>query len=246
MRPVVIALVSVVFAAEPVRADDASLAVIKKAIEAHGGADNLRKAQSVRGKLSGTMYRDGASITGESEYILRLPGFSRLTTQNVTDDPNKVVGTVANDQVSIKYGNRFVELSSDMQADKKVGLQVEYIRTLIPLLTDKAYAVSLVGEETIGTGKTTRVRVQKEKEIDVILNFDNANGLLVKVAYEGLNFESQKRMKREIVYSDFKAIDGVMRPMTWEYYGDAKLLMKVTVREEKLGQDIKDSEFAKP
>ena len=54
MRAVAIALVGVVFASEPLLADEASAAIIKKAIEAHGGADNLRKALSVRGKAKRT------------------------------------------------------------------------------------------------------------------------------------------------------------------------------------------------
>jgi len=245
MQAIRIALVGTVLAAMPVKADDASVEVIKKAIAAHGGADNLRKAQSVRGKASVTADRDGTPITAEVEYVSRLPDYERVTVTRATGDPNKVVRVVAKDQFYLKDGTQFVELSSDMQAEKKSDLMRQYVCTLVPLLTDKAYTLSLVGEQSVGAGKATGIHVQKQKELDVILYFDNASGLLVKAEFQGFA-PDQKRVKKELVYSNYKAIDGVMRPMTLELYFDGKLLMKSTVREEQLGQVIKDSEFDKP
>ena len=243
MRAIVIAVVAAMFFVGPIRADDAGVAVIKKAIEAHGGADNLRKARSIRGTASGTMYQDGASITGEIEYVCHLPDYERVTTQ-ITGSPTKVVGIIAKEQLWVRCGDQFVELSSDERAEKRAGLQRAFVCTLLPLLSDKAYTVSFVGEQAVGAAKATAVRVQRQKEFETTLYFDNTSGLLVKAEYQG--FVGQKRVKKELFYRDYKAIDGVMRSMTVDLYGDGKLLMKYNVREEKIGQDIKDSEFAKP
>lgn len=243
MRLIVIATVGAILVAGVVRADDASAEVIKKAIKAHGGADNLKKALSVRGTASGTMYRNGTSVTGEIEYVVRLPDYERVTTK-LKADPNKVIGIIAKDQFYLKYGNQALELSAVEQAEKKQNLLKQHALTLLPILVDKTYTTSSAGELLVGTVKTTGVRVQKDKCLDVTLYFDNHSGLLVKMIDRGV--AGQNPVTRELHYSEYKEIDGVMRPMKVEASSEGKLLMKYLVQEEKLGQEIKDSEFAKP
>lgn len=120
MHRVIIATIGAILVAGAARADDVSVAVIKKAIKAHGGAENLKKAQSVRGTAIATVYKDGVSIIGEIEYVIRLPDHERVTTQT-TCDPNKVVRVVTKDQFYFKYGDQAVALSKDEQAEKKTN-----------------------------------------------------------------------------------------------------------------------------
>lgn len=163
---------------------------------------------------------------------------------DVDNDPTKMIRVVAKKAVFFKYGDDYIELSDTAQAAYRTALQIEYACTLVPLLADNVYSLTLADEQKIGACKATGIRVQKGKELDVILYFDNATGLLVKsMSQEGAG---QAAVKKEVRHISHKEIDGVVRPTKIEIFHNGKLFQTNSLREVKYGQDIKDSEFAKP
>ena len=59
------------------------------------------------------------------------------------------------------------------------------VARMVPLLKEKGYELSLIGEDKVEGKKVVGVRVTKKDQKDISLFFDKETGLLAKLEYRG-------------------------------------------------------------
>jgi hypothetical protein len=225
-------------------------AVLEKAIKAYGGADKLEKLKAVQTKSKATMDVLGMNIAMTIESSVQVP--SQL--KNVME--MEVAGQKIN-MVQVFNKDKFwIQVSANGQVQNvdppegavkaiKEAENAQSISMLTPLLKDKAYTLSPVGEIKVNGRTAVGVKVASKGHKDVNLFFDKETGLLAKQDGTGVNTQFQE-VNQEIVFSDYKDVDGLKRPMKMVVSQDGKKIMDIEVTEIKFVDKLDDSEFAKP
>ena len=188
MRRWLLGVSVVLAAAAAAAADDKAEAVIKKAIEAHGGADGLNRYKAARFTMKGEMAIMGmdVEISGDMAYVpdkfrmninLTVAGQQITVHQVVSGDKGKR---------TVKVGDQVVQ---DMKIEKdevdlsRLGRQVE---KLTPLLDAKQFTLRAGDDEDVNGKKAALVIVTpKGLDREFKLYFDKESGLLVKSGHQG-------------------------------------------------------------
>lgn len=186
--------------------DAAAVAVVDKAIEAHGGVDKLRvKGQAWKAK--GTMELFGMKQNYIADYVFAAPDKVRFDL-HMEQGGQKIVLTVATD------GKDAYERSGAMLRDMEKAKRAEFLHTayvvhlsqLYPL--KEASTLAALGESKLGDQTVTGVKVSSPDRRDVSLYFDKSNGLLVKTSTRVFDEFSQKEVTQDTLRSGYRDRDG--------------------------------------
>lgn len=241
---------AVALAAGAARADDKTeaRAVIDKALKAVGDADKRGEGKAVTFKVKGKAYATGAALDYTGEWSVQPPdkihfqldldvNGMKLTIVQVFN--GKEGWTKVNDQVS--------DMDKDAVAEVEEELYAGGVTALWPLVKDKGYGLSLVGDAQVGDHAAVGVRVSNEGHRDVNLFFDKKTGLLLK---------SERRIKdqtnggqeatQETFYSDYQDVGGAKHARKVVIKRDGKDYTDVEVTEFEFKDKLDDSTFAKP
>jgi hypothetical protein len=219
--------------------------IIEKGIKALGGEEKLDryKALTFRGKA--TWYSKGrpdSAWTGEC--IARFP-FQHRTTFKPAEGIGRTQTTVLNgDKGWWKTGIDSTDIPPAFIANYRESLHAEVVATLTPLLKDKRYTLSLLGEAKVGGSDALGVMVGHKDHRDVKLFFDKRSGLLLK--YERLVKTDGTEKAREIFQSDYQDFSGIRRPRKLVFKSDEEEECVWEITEYKALEDVDESEFAKP
>ena len=121
------------------------------------------------------------------------------------------------------------------------------ISHLTPLLKDKSYELSLIGEDKVDGKKVIGVRVSQVKsQKDVNLYFDKETGLLTKMEYQTIDASTGKDLNEERIVKEYmKNKDGIMVPKKTVIKQDGKVFAETETVEMKFLESLEDSEFKK-
>jgi outer membrane lipoprotein-sorting protein len=231
------------------RADDVSeaRAVVDKAIKAMGKdvAEKGAKYKAVIMKIKGTVHIMSAALPYNGEFAVQLPEQSRLTIEGeAMGQTFKLILVVNGDKGWIKLMDKTVDLDKEKLAQEKAANYVRWVTLLTPL-QDKAFSLSPLGEVKVGKAEAVGVKVSHKKHQDVNLFFDKKTGLLVK-SESRVKDDSGKEVTEEILYSDFKEVEGIKRPTKIAIKRDGNEFLDGETTDYKLVEKLDDSEFAKP
>jgi hypothetical protein len=225
------------------RADDKTdaRAIIAKAIKAGGGAEKLAKYQAMTWKEKGTYYGMGAGLPYTGSYAVQLPHQFRMEIEGF------MTIVLNGDKGWITEGGIAREMSKEQVAEQKEGLHASSVGTLLPLLKDKAYALTALGATEVEKQPAVGVKVAHKDHRDVALFFAKDTGLLIKAEYR-VKAEEQggQEVKQEVFYADHRGSDGVKVPMKITIKRDGKLYVDAEFHELKAEGKLNDSVFAKP
>jgi hypothetical protein len=234
------------------RGDDAAdmKALVEKAIQAHGGADNLAKQKAVVVKMKGKFHGlPGAVIDYTSETSSQPPGKMRAVVEgDVMGTTFKVVQIVNGDKGwtdSTFEGNR--EMSKAEFTEARETLHAYVVARLV-VLTDKAYALSPLGETKVGDKEAVGVLVKHKDRRDVSLFFDKKTHMLLKAETRVKDVQGggDNELTQETLYEDFKKVDGIQVPHKLTIKRDGKLYVEAETTDYKVQDKLDDSLFAKP
>lgn len=233
----------------PVRADDdAGLRkIVAKAIEAHGGADNLKKFKASVTNSKGKFYGfgDGLEYTGETS--LQLP--DRICTKvesKIGDDAFKFTQIVKGDKGWTKLNDKTDEMSKEALAEAREQMNAARIAHL-SVLTEKEYKLSSLGDSKVGDRAAVGIRVEHAGYRDVSLFFDKENNLLLKSETRGKDLmRGGDEYTAETLYGDYKKSNGVMSARKITIKRDGKLFVEAENKEVKFSEKLDDSVFDKP
>lgn len=219
---------------------DKALAVIEKAIKAHGGADALNKAQ-MRSRTGQGVVSLGGEIRLTTDETVRLPDCCRVV---LNPQSNRVILVLNGDKGWTQAGGATQEMPKSALKEKQEELYVWWLMNLTPLLKDE-FQLKPLADAKVNGRDASIVRVSRKNYPDVRLFFDKDSGLLVKMARRGT--ESGVPVAKEYLYSDHKEFDGVEMP-TKEVIilnGTAKL-SEVKFDNYKVLSRVEDKLFEKP
>ncbi len=224
------------------RADDATKAIIDKAITATGGEAKLTKAKAATSKAKGTYHGMGQAIPYTSEHAMQLPTQYRAA---IEAENFKMVVVANGDKGWVKINGELQELDKDKLAEQKETLHAALVGSLVPL-KDKAFTLSPLGDAKVGDHEAVGVKVSHKDRRDVNLYFDKKTGLLVKMEHRVKDDQSGQEMNQETFFSDYKKFDDVQEPTKVTIKRDGNLYVEEEITEWKHHDKLDDSTFDKP
>src|SRR5262249_17540947 len=145
----------------------------------------------------------------------------------------------------VKLNDNLDELDQDALKEEKDLLYVNSL-TMIGPLADKELSFAPLGESKVNDKPAVGVKVSSKGHRDVNLYFDKDNGLLVKMEVRVKDMMSGQELAQEVLYSDYKEIEGIKRPMKSTIKRDGKVFVEVTWSDYKILEKLDDKTFEKP
>ncbi|HJZ92198.1 MAG TPA: hypothetical protein VKE40_15085 [Gemmataceae bacterium] len=243
---------AVVFAAAGVAAaDEKAEAIVKKGIEAHGGADNLNKYKAAKFTMKGDLSVLGMNLDFTGDIAYSLPDRFRLNmTMDVMGMKMVIHQVVKGDKVknSVKVGDTVVPADSDKEKEElKAAAAFQEAEQLTPLLDPKKFEIKAADDEDVD-GKKAAVIVAKAKAVDKEMKicFDKTTGLIVKTAHKGLGpgeGGQPAEVYEESYPSEYKKVNGLQMPTKVVINHDGKKFMTMTASDIEILEKLDDKEF---
>jgi outer membrane lipoprotein-sorting protein len=241
-------IAGLLLAAAPVRADDQAegLKLVDAAIKAAGGADKLKKLDTVSFKGKGKATHDGkeadvacdVSAKGQDRVRLQL----EINENGKTESPLVVIN---GDQAWIKDEAKVPE---EIFTALKAEFRALRLTQMLTPLKDKAVKLSPLGESKINGRAAQGVKVVQENKHDLEIFFDKETHLPVKCELR-IKFEMDKEVTTTWLFSDAKAVEGVKHPMMVKLeveIDNKKVVLELALSDIKPGAKLEDNTFDKP
>jgi hypothetical protein len=246
MRPFVcLILFAGLSPAEPPAGSDPQ-AILRRAIEAHGGADKLDRMRLVREHTAGVLHLSGKQVAFTAEAVQRLPNqYRHSLTSEVGGKKLVVVQVYDGKQGWLQEGGLTRAVDGKALAGWKATAHAAHVATLTPLLAaDKGYRLTVLPEEKVHGRSAVGIKVTHEDHRDVALFFDRQTGLLVKKVLRP--HPGGPESVQEEVYSDFKSVSGLKRPSRVQILLNGVPHVEGSIRETVFLDKVEDKEFTKP
>jgi hypothetical protein len=231
-------LASAVLVAPAAARDKAAEDVVKKAIEAHGGADALKKFVAGTYALKGTVVISGQELpfTGTAAY--QLPGKLRNELKiNLMGMELPIVVIANGDKVSQRVMGQAAPLTNEVKEEVRQGALSQELTQLTPVLDGARFTIKAEPDAEVG-GKAAAVVLVTGKGLnDTRMYFDKTTGLLVKTIRKALSPEN-KQVDEETIVSDYTKANGVAVPKKITVNHDGKLFMKADMTDYKLSEKL--------
>lgn len=230
-----------------IQAQDDVRGIIKKAIKAHGGDQNLAKFQAGQTKSKGTIIVLGQGLDFTQELTYQLPNQFREVLHLEGGGQKATVITVYNGTEGwVTANGKAVDLDKKLLNELKEVGHLMTISRLSPLLEDKAIKLSPAGEEKVNGKVAVGVRVERKDYRDATLFFDKDTGLVLKMKRQALDAVTKQEVDEERFVMEYQKIEGMQSPKKMVINRDGKKFMEVEVAEVKLLDKVDPATFAKP
>jgi len=236
------------------RADDAAnaKAVVEKAIQARGGADNLAKYKADVLKVKGAVHVSGLDIDFTGEISFQQPDKSRTVIEGTVMGTNFKSTRVVNgdkgwvdDLLGATQSMR--NMSKEELAEERESQNLNSIARLA-VLTGKAYTLSTVGESKVGDKEAVGILVKRKGYRDVSLFFDKKTHLLLKseTRVKDPQGGGDTEFTQEAFYDDYKKVGDLQVAHKQTVKRDGKAYLESEATEFKPEEKLDDGLFAKP
>lgn len=232
---------------QPARAADEPKDIVAQAVKAHGGEEALTKYKGVQTKTKGKITLPGV---GEADYAqevsLMIPGkLKDVMELKVAGQTVNILTIVDGDKITLEVNGKALDETDKVKdAMKDVG-HVMAVARMVPL-KDKAYELSLIGDDKVDGRKVVGVRVSKKGEKDVSLYFDKETHLIAKVEFRTTDAATGNEVTEERLPSDYaKNKDGIPVPKKVVVKRDGKTFLEAEVLETRYYEKLDDGEFKK-
>jgi hypothetical protein len=235
----------VTLSSDEARGDDRAeaLAVLDRAIEAHGGATALARATVVSRHSTGTLSPGVTPVPFTDEWLMDLPERFRLRAV-LEPERTRVVRVLNGDKGWLVSGGMVGPMGKELLDEVREEVYVLWVQTLVPLKNADRFQLSPLGEMKVLTRTGVGIKVASKGHQDVRLYFDKEGGLLLKVERRGLS--GGGLVKKELFLAGYKTFDGVKMPTRMLELVDGRRFSEVTKAEYKFPGKIEASAFNRP
>lgn len=228
-------------------ADDESKAVLEKGIKALGGEAKLVKLRAGRSKTKGNLEINGSTIPFTGDSTMQLPDRLKIVMQlDANGQEIRIVQVVDGDKGWINANGQTMDLPDVLLGELKESLYAAKVETLVPLLKEKGFILTSLGESKIDDRPAQGVKVASAGHKDIELYFDKENGLIVKRSRTALDGSTMQEILQESSFRDYKDVDGLKRPTKIAIQNDGKKFLDGEMSDYKFVDKFEASEFAKP
>jgi hypothetical protein len=242
-----LAVAGLMLGATLVRAADEPKAIVEKAVKAMGGLDKLGKNTASVMKAKGMFYAMGLNAPWTGDFWNQYPGQMKMTMDmEIMGQKFTFIQVLDGDKAWRSIMGMTMEVTGDELDALKLEAHVTTIEALAPLLTDKGFALSALGDVKVNDKPAVGVKVAYKGFKDVNIYFDKDTGLLAKTERRTLEPMTQQEVTAESFYSEYKVLQGVKQPTKFEIHYDGKKFLDGEVVEMKYLPKLEKETFAKP
>jgi hypothetical protein len=218
--------------------------VIQKAIDAHGGADNLKKYPAAKVMSKGKLNILGMELAFESDSTFQLPDLLKNVLKlDVMGMKIEVVQIYNAGKVKVTAAGMAPPVTEAQKGEIKQSLYLQGVTNLVPLLDGAKYELSSIDSPDKVNGKEVVGMVVKSTgHKDVKVFFDKKTYLLLKMERKGLD-PMEKEVDQQMIFLDYKKINGVMHPSKSELLMEGKKFMESELVDYKDLDKVDKKEF---
>lgn len=250
MRHGILGLIVAILGTSVVAADEKAEAVVKKAIDAHGGAAALDKYKAGKFNMKGELALLGTDIpfTGKLAFMApdryKLEMEAEIMGMKMTIE-QRAIGTKSRSKVVV--GDMEIPVPDSDKDEIKMAVAMQEAEQLTPLLNSKKFEIISAADEDVEGAKASVVKVKiKSLNKEATFCFDQKTGLLVKTAHKGKSPGEDGRpaeILEESLHKDYKKVNGVQTATKLVVTHDGKKFMTVNATDIELLEKIDDKEF---
>lgn len=249
MRHSILSLAVVVGLSASSFAEGTPEAVIKKAVEANGGAKTISKYTAARFNMAGTLSVMGMELEFTGKIASQYPDrYSMEMNSQVMGQKLVVVQVAKGDKMKSKvtFGDMVVSTgTAEEKEEMKMSMAMQEAEAFLPLLDKKKFKLSSGGEEDVDGKKASVINVTAiALKRDFKIFIDKKTNLLVKTAHRGPSAGGGGEVLIESYHSEFKKINEMQVATKLEIKHDDKKFMNLTVSDYELLEKIDDKEFS--
>ena len=242
------ALAIVVLGVSIVAADEKADAVIKKAIDAHGGADALNKYKAGRFNLKGEMSVMGLDLNFKGKLTYMVPDRYRMEMEAEIMGMKMLISQAVKGDVvkgKVTVGGMTIPIPDSDKDELRLASAMQEAEQLTPLLDSKKFEVKLGSEEDVNGSKADALLIKiKALDKDVKFCIDKKSGLLVKTSHKAKSpGEDGKEVLEESIHLEYKKVKGVQVATKLTVMHDGKKFMTGEVSDIELIEKLDDKEF---
>jgi hypothetical protein len=235
----------------PVWADDQAetQAILQRGIKALGGEERLSKFKAATWKGKGKFYdqhgQNAVEYTGE--WALQPP---RQFRGSITVVHEGMIHT----EIRVLNGDKDWTRRDDgdtEEIDLRTATQdqrqmYEWLaETLLPL-RNKDLKLAPLGASKVGDHAAVGLKQTKKDGREFHYFFDRESSLLLKSEFRVKDRETDKEVTEEMLYSDYKEVDGIKQAMKLIGKHDGKIVLEQEITDFKPQEKLDDKVFAKP
>jgi len=225
-------------------ADPEPKALIEQAIKAHGGAEELKKAQVSVSQFKGKIQSPVGELDVSGEVASDKDLRQRVAIQiEIMGNKVDILTVLKKDGGWIKANDAVLDLNADQIAEAREQTHGHWVATLVPLLGPE-YKLAGRGEVKVQDKPAYGVIVSRADRRDVQLFFDKETHLLVKTE-QRVKDESGKEMTEESYFSNYQEKDA-RQPLKVSVRRDDMPYMEAEVTSFQTRDKLEDSLFEKP
>jgi hypothetical protein len=235
-----------IVSATPAASAQDAMAIIDKAIKAHGGADKLAKMAALRLKTKGTIELLGNSAAFTQESAIQMPDKIKDTMQLDFMGQNIGVVTVFDGKKGwINANGMTMDMNDDIMEAMKEAVYMMSMQGFTGL-KDKKYELSLLGDAKVNDRPAVGVKISSKGHKDVNVYFDKESGLMAKMEHRTKDLMSGQEVAEERIVTDYHEVDGIKTGKKVLVNRDGKKFLEAEVLDIKFPDKIDDGEFTKP
>lgn len=225
--------------------DDKADEIVSSYLEARGGVDTIKSLQSL--KQIGEVNMPAMGMVMPIVIYQERPGKIRSEVEvNANGMEMEVIngfdGTVGW-MINPMAGGGVQEVPEEQLGSLKTQADMDG-----PLVNyaDKGNTIEYVGQEDVNGVNAHKIKLLQADSTETFLFFDPETHLQVKSVSAGTNPMSGADAEVEQFYSDYREVEGVLRPFKIEIKIDGQVFQTITMASVEANEDFDDTLFAKP
>ena len=225
--------------------DTEAEAIVKRAIDAAGGAEALKKFPAARLTATGTLLRDeNNQVPVTAEQVVHVPGRSRITMKlEPMGQKLEVLNIVNGTKARYVINGSPVPITDAARDELIAAMTTLEIGQLLPLLSDRKFILK-VEKSPRGEGDTVSVLVHTKNHGDYRLGFDRTTGHLVRLTRKAYDATTGKLVDQEQLFTDFKLFENIARPTKVVVLQDGKKIMELAIDKYTPLASVEAKEFS--
>ena len=235
--------------------DDPARAIIEKALQATGGAKSLAQNQAstwagrgVFPAFGGMHFWVQGARDGADRFAIKT--VSRTNAPVRVDDAAGRTFTralvVNGTRGWLLTNGKVHELDKEELGEEKERYYGNWVASLFPL-EDRKFRLKYLGKDKLGDRAVAGVEVSKDGHLPVRLFFDKESGLLAKRVTRRKNpRQPEKEITEELIYSDYKPVNGVKHAFMIKLLVDGRLTTETEITACHTSKKLDDGYFVRP
>jgi outer membrane lipoprotein-sorting protein len=247
MRRLLYPVLALVVACAPARADDKELKdIVAKAIEAHGGAENLAKLKVHSAEDKGVFHGMGFPIPYTATAYTQDPDKMRVEIRaSVDDNKFEMVRVVDGKKGWVKVNDMVQDMPEEEVAAEQENLRTGRYLQITPL-TKEGVELAPLGEAKVEGQDAVGIRVTAKDHKPVNLYFDKKTHMLVKMETTVKDPAADAEVTQTAVFGDYKKVDGVQVPHKVNITRDGKKFVESETTNISFPEGLDPELFKKP